>query len=36
MKRVATLVKIQNAGEVSHLTLMENCQTFDSHVFVFV
>ena len=34
---VATLAKIQTSGEASHhLTLMNNCQTFYAHVFVFV
>ena len=36
-KLVVTLAEIQNVREASHhLTLMDNCQTFYSHVFVFV
>ena len=37
MKRVVTLAKIQSEREACHhLTLLENCQIFYSHVFVFV
>ena len=37
MKRVVTLAKIQSESETCHhLTLLENCPIFYSHVFVFV
>ena len=37
IKRVVTLVKIQSAWEASyHLTLIDNCHAFHTHVFVFV
>ena len=36
MKLVVSSVKIQSPKETSYITLMENCQTFYSHIFVFV